>query len=247
MISNFVTLAFSGLMTEAQWRFPLGIQMIFVAIILIMVPILPESPRWLLARKRDDEAKYVMSLLNDNNIEDEFDEIRASVKAEQAAAGSWSQLFKGGRATRRVLLGMALQSAQQLAGVNALGYYLPVVLHRSVGLGQYNARVVAAGSSVSYFITTSASLLFVDKVGRRPLLMVLAVGMSVAFLGISIGVGVGLKMPDSHSPGIAAVVFIWLFFTMFSFGWISVPWLYPGKDALHMACARKCSLLTCPS
>ncbi|KAI7657558.1 hypothetical protein KC318_g11737 [Hortaea werneckii] len=194
-----------------------------------MVPLLPESPRWLLARKRDDEARRVLSLLNDHNIEDEFDEIRASVKAEQAAAGSWSQLLRGGLPARRVLLGMALQTAQQLSGINVLAYYLPVVLHRSVGLTQYIARIVAAANSVSFFLTTSASLLFVDRVGRRPLLMYLAGGMAIAFLGVSIGVGVGLTMPENQGPGIAAVVFIWLYFSTFSSGWISVPWLYPAE------------------
>jgi MFS family permease len=118
VISNLITLAFSGLMTEAQWRFPLGIQLIFVAIILVMVPLLPESPRWLLARKRDDEARQVLALLNDHDVDEEYEQIRASVKAEQAAQGSWSQLFKGGQATRRVALGMILQVAQQLSGIN---------------------------------------------------------------------------------------------------------------------------------
>ena len=128
VISNFITLAFSGFMTEAQWRFPLvstqstrpryqefrlsdqGIQLIFSVIILAMVPLLPESPRWLLARKRDADAKEVLHLLNDRDIEDEYEDIRASVKAEQAAQSSWSQLLHGGLATRRVLLGMMLQA-----------------------------------------------------------------------------------------------------------------------------------------
>lgn len=113
VISNVITLAFSGSKTELQWRFPLGIQLIFCVIILAMVPILPESPRWLLARKRDDDAKHVLGLLNEHDAEDEYQEIRSSVKAEQAAQTSWAQLFKGGLATRRVLLGMMLQVAQQ--------------------------------------------------------------------------------------------------------------------------------------
>ena len=230
--SNFVTLAFSGLMTEAQWRFPLGIQMVFVAIILAMVPLLPESPRWLLARKRDDEARHVLQLLNDDpgEAEEEFEQIRSSVKAEQAAQGSWSQLLKGGLATRRVLLGMILQVAQQASGINVLAYYLPVVLHRSVGLPQLTARWVASANAVSFWLTTSASILFVDKVGRRPLLMYGAGAMALAFLGVSIGVGVGLITPGSHGAGIAATAFIWLYFTTFSLlGWISVPWLYPAE------------------
>ena len=231
VLSNFVTLAFSGIMTEAQWRFPLGIQLIFVAIILAMVPMLPESPRWLLARGRDDEARQVLTLLNDHDAEDEFDQIRSSVKAEKAAQGSWSQLLRGGLATRRVLLGMLLQIAQQLSGINVLAYYLPVVLHRSVGLPQLTARIVAAANSVSFWLTTSASILFVDRLGRRPLLMGGAGMMSFAFLGVAIGVGVGLADPESRGPGIAATVFIWLYFTSFSSGWISIPWLYPGTSS----------------
>lgn len=113
VISNFMTLAFSGFLTEAQWRFPLGIQIIFCAIILVMVPLLPESPRWLLARKRDADAKVVLTMLSEHSVDEEFEGIRQSVKQEQAAQSSWGQLFKGGLATRRVLLGMMLQIAQQ--------------------------------------------------------------------------------------------------------------------------------------
>jgi hypothetical protein len=102
-------------------------------------------------------------------------------------------------------------------------------LHRSVGLPQLTARLVATANAVSFWLTTSASILFVDKVGRRPLLMSTAGVMAVAFLGVSIGVGAGLASPSSHAPGIAATVFIWLYFTAFSSGWISIPWLYPAE------------------
>ena len=210
--------------------------MIFVAIILVMVYILPESPRWLLAHRREDEAKHVLSMLNDHDINVEFDEIRTSIQAEQAAQVSWLQMFEGGLGTRRVLLGMILQLAQQLSGVNAcksliwnvkqrsiskqpvVGYYLPVVLHRSVGLSETIARWVAAGNAVSYFFTTTTSIAFVDKVGRRPLLMVGAAVMALAFFGVSAGVGIGSTLPGSNWPGMIAVVFIWLYFTAFSSG-----------------------------
>lgn len=158
VISNFITLAFSGVVTEAQWRFPLGIQLIFVAIILGMVPLLPESPRWLLARRRDEEAKQMLALLSEDDIEDEFEEIRSSVRTEQAAQASWAQLFRGGLASRRVLLGMMLQVAQQLSGINVLAYYLPVVLHRSVGLPQLTARLVRLPTMNLLLITDVPSL-----------------------------------------------------------------------------------------
>ena len=109
VVSNVITLAFSGITTEAQWRFPLGIQMLYIVVILILVPILPESPRWLLARNRDAEAKAMLEILNDEDIEDEFKSIRDSVRQEQAVQVSWAKIFKGGQATRRMLLGMLLQ------------------------------------------------------------------------------------------------------------------------------------------
>ena len=182
-----------------------------------------------------------MTVLSDHNIDEEFEEIRASVKTEQAAQASWAQLFRGGLATRRVLLGIMLQTAQQLSGINVLAYYLPVVLHRSVGLPELTARFVAAANAVSFWLTTTASILFVDKVGRRPLLMVGAAIMSVAFFGVGVGVGVGPLWPDSHIPGIIATVFIWLYFSTFSSGWISVPWLYPVSARL--GCFRGWALL----
>ena len=109
VVSNVITLAFSRLTTEAQWRFPLGIQVIFIVIILTLVPILPESPRWLLARGRDAEAKVILASLSEDDVEAEFKAIRDSVRQEQAVQASWSQLFRGGQATRRLLLGMLLQ------------------------------------------------------------------------------------------------------------------------------------------
>ena len=109
VFSNFITLACSSLMTETQWRFPLGVQMVFVAIILSMVFILPESPRWLLARKREDEAREVLRMLNDHDVNEEFEQIKTSIRAEQAAQASWSQMLRGGLEMRRMLLGMMLQ------------------------------------------------------------------------------------------------------------------------------------------
>lgn len=109
VVSNVITLAFSRMQTEAQWRFPLGIQLLFIVVIMTLVPMLPESPRWLMARKREAEAKAVMEILSEEDIDEEFKAIRDSVRKEQAVQVSWSKIFQGGQATRRMLLGMSLQ------------------------------------------------------------------------------------------------------------------------------------------
>ena len=115
-MSNVITLVFSGSKTEAQWRFPLGIQLLFSVVILTMVWILPESPRWLLMRNKEAEARNVLRALNDSDGEaqDEFDEIKESVELERAVKASWKQVFAGGQATRRVSLGVLLQMVRHL-------------------------------------------------------------------------------------------------------------------------------------
>ena len=109
VVSNIITLIFSHSKSEAQWRFPLGIQLLYVVLILGLVPILPESPRWLLARGRDAQAKQSLARLSDDDHEAEFKEIRDAVRMEQAVEAKWVDILKGGMATRRMLLGMMLQ------------------------------------------------------------------------------------------------------------------------------------------
>lgn len=111
VMSNVITLIFSGTSTEAQWRFPLGIQLLFSVVILSMVWILPESPRWLLMRKRDAEARNVLIALcgSHEEAQEEFHKIKESVRVEMATKASWKQVFAGGSATRRVSLGVLLQ------------------------------------------------------------------------------------------------------------------------------------------
>ena len=225
VISNIITLAFSGVSTEAQWRFPLGIQLIFIVIILTMVPLLPESPRWLLARERDKEAKEVLALLSEDDVEKEFVEIRTSVRLEQAVQASWSQIFRGGQATRRVLLGMLLQVCQQMTGINVICYFLPLVLHKSVGLSEVVSHILATGIAVIFMSATALSLLFVERIGRRPLLMSMAAAQAFAFLGISIST----EISHDKIPGIIATICISIFLVAFGCGWISVPWLYPAE------------------
>lgn len=252
VLSNVITLACSPLTSEAQWRFPLGVQLLFGAAILVMVWVLPESPRWLVARGRDAEARDVLARLSGDGAEDELKGIKESVRIEMASKARWRDVFSGGQASRRVLLGVLLQMAQQLSGmpvlpsgrlpsrknflltdrpgINVLCYYLPLVLHKSVGLPELTSRILSTVNAVSYMLATGCSIFVIERIGRRPLLIVSAAFMSIAFLGIAISVGIGQAHPlENFIPGVIATVFMFAYFTAFSFGWIAVPWLYPAE------------------
>ena len=77
-------------------------------------------------------------------------------------------------------------------------------------------------------LSTAASIPFIDKLGRRPLLMSMAFAQAICFLGIAISTEIGHDK-GALIPGIVATVFITLYFLAFGFGWIAVPWLYPAE------------------
>ena len=76
--------------------------------------------------------------------------------------------------------------------------------------------------------STAASLFFIERLGRRPLLMSMAAAMAVSFLGIAISTEISHDK-GHHIPGIVATVFITFYFLAFGFGWVATPWLYPAE------------------
>lgn len=76
---------------------------------------------------------------------------------------------------------------------------------------------------------TVASLLFIEKLGRRPLVILMAAAQAVAFLGVAISTEIGGNDCTKLIPGLLATVCISLYFLAFGFGWVSIPWLFPAE------------------
>lgn len=115
-----------------------------------------------------------------------------------------------------------------MTGINVLCYYLPLVLHKSVGIPEYASRVLATGNAALYMVATAASGLLIERIGRRLLLMWMAAVQSAAMVGIAISTEVGHNR-GAFIPGIVATSFITLYFLAFGFGWVAIPWLYPAE------------------
>ncbi len=182
-IGNWVTYGMSFATGSVVWRFPLALQFLFIIILYATVPWLPESPRWLIAKGRADEANVILADLEDKEVDDPYiiaqaEDIQWAVDFERQNTVPWSALLRGkagqnaGTCTiRRLLLGMGSQAMQQFSGINVTSYYLPLVLISSVGLDEKLARLLAACNSVSYLLFSLIGIPNIERWGRRKMMM----------------------------------------------------------------------------
>ncbi len=139
---------------------------------------IPESPRYLVAKYRIPEARKVLSmLLGEKNLEITITRIQESLKAEKPP--SWRDLRKPtGGLYGIVWVGLGLSVFQQFVGINVIFYYSNV-LWEAVGFGESASFVITVITSITNILTTLIAIALIDKVGRKPLLLVGSTGMAV--------------------------------------------------------------------
>ncbi|KAL4814263.1 general substrate transporter [Aspergillus spinulosporus] len=214
---------------EVAWRFPLAFQIFFALVILSFVMFLPESPRWLVLKGREDEAREVLGALvgdgtDPNFIQTEFVAIKATVL--EMASGSFRDMFTftEDRHFHRTVLAYVNQMFQQISGINLITYYIPVVLENQLGMNLQNSRLISACNGTEYFLASWIAVFTVEKFGRRTLMLFGAAGMS-----ISMAILAGTASAGTNAANIACIVFLFVFNTFFAIGWLGMTWLYPAE------------------
>jgi sugar porter (SP) family MFS transporter len=217
---------------SVSWRFPLAFQSFCSMVTFVFTIVMPESPRWLVLRGRNDEAKHILARLmskadDDQEVTDSLSILSATVAHEiESENAAMSNILQNGpqQNLRRILLGAGIALMQQACGVNIIANYLPVVLTKSVGLSDRLALIISAVYSHALMIWATTSMLVIDSFGRKNLLLAGAAGQSIAFFMIAIGIRVG-----SYSMSIFTIVFIFVYNFFFGISFLSIPWLYPAE------------------
>ena len=227
-----ILLAFivNALLANAEaWRWMLGLAAIPSLVLLIGMFFLPETPRWLVSQDRDEDARDV--LRRSRNEEETEKEIRDIREVEEQEEGGLRELTASWvRPALIVAIGLAV--FQQIIGINTIIYYAPTTL-TNVGYGAAAAIYANLIIGVVNVLMTLVAIWIIDRVGRKPLLLVGLVGMvaSLTILGLSTLL---LSEPSSPTDAVAVITLLCLAGFIISFAatwgptvWVMLPEVLP--------------------
>jgi SP family arabinose:H+ symporter-like MFS transporter len=210
------------LLVDEMWRGMLGACAIPSVLFLLLIMVVPESPRWLLKQGRQAEAtRLLVRILGAAESERELQEIRQTMTAH---TGAFSDLFSK-RLRRPLLIGVFMTIFGNLSGINIIMYYAPKLLS-AAGAGTQGALVGTVAIGVMNILFTVVAIFLVDRLGRRPLLLVgvsgCAIGLNAAALLFKFCGGSGLLIPLLLHVACFA-------FSYGSIGWIVTAELFPNN------------------
>ncbi|KOP26580.1 MFS transporter [Hapalosiphon sp. MRB220] len=193
---------------------------------------IPESPRYLVAQGREPEAANVLTKILGGNVLAKIEEIRLTVLRERQPQFS-DLLGRNGGLLPIVWIGMGLSVLQQLVGINVIFYYSSV-LWRAVGFSEKNSLTITVITGAVNIITTLIAIAFVDKFGRKPLLILGSIGMTVtlgtmAFIFGHAQLDAAGNPTLSGSAGVMALIAANLYVFCFGFSWGPVVWVLLGE------------------
>lgn len=233
--------------TALEWRVPLALQMLPAIPLVFLTFMLPESPRWLMIKGRDQEALHTLARLhargniNDEFVRGEFDLMRAKVLEEAAMNQSWSLIFSNRTNLRKVMYGVILQFSVQMTGVSAIQYYAAQV-YTSVGFTK-DALLINSINNVIGILGQVCCVLFLDRVGRRAPLIWGNVIAGTCF-AICTALAKQFYFDDGNkSQGIAFVAFIYIYNFFFSSCIGPLSWVYP-VEIMNTAIRAKATAIT---
>lgn len=216
----------------AAWRWMFLTAALPAVLYGIAALMIPESPRYLVTRGREQEAATILGKLLGGDVSSKIAEIRQTVGQEHKPNLS-DLLGRNGRRLPIVWIGMSLSVLQQFVGINVIFYYSSV-LWRAVGFSEQDSLKLTVITGAVNIITTLIAIAVIDKFGRKPLLLAGSIGMTLT-LGI-LTVTFGNAALDTlgnptlgGSTGILALVAANLYVFCFGFSWGPVVWVLLGE------------------
>lgn len=215
-LSNYI-IAGLGLGAR-EWRWQLGIATLPALLFLILLFGIPPSSRWLVTQKRVDEARVVLQSMGAADLEGELREIVDSIHLDQLQTSerlfSWKYRLP-------IFLAITIGAFNQLSGINAILYYLNDIFG-AAGYGKMSGSLQAVAIGLMNLLATFLGMAVIDKLGRRTLLLIGAVGTALCLFGVS-----AVFYTQSHQSFLLWLLVAYIAFFAISQG--AVIWVYIGE------------------
>jgi len=198
-----------------QWRWEFGVAIVPSVLFLAMLYGIPRSSRWLVTTNQTDEALEVLEMMGSPNSQAELQDIIDSVHLERGA--KQEPLFNG-RYNLPIFLAISIGLFNQLSGINAILYYSNYIF-ASAGFSSSSAALQTVGIGLVNLFATLLGMSLIDKLGRKTLLLIGAIGMTIALAGVA-----GIFYMHSHQSLLVWLLVLFIIFFAVSQG--SVIWVY---------------------
>jgi len=212
------------------WQWMLAAAAVPAAVYLVVASLIPESPRYLVAAGKADQAREVLARIEPGDPDEKIGEIQRALGGEHKPR---LRDLKGKFGLLPIVwIGMAIAALQQFVGINVIFYYSSS-LWQSVGVDESNSLLLALVQSIVNIIGTLIAIALVDKIGRKPLLVIGSAGMAVslAVTGWAFSYAV-VTGEEAHLPfqwGVVALISASAFVLFFAASWGVVMWVLLGE------------------
>jgi MFS transporter, SP family, galactose:H+ symporter len=212
------------------WRSMFWAGFIPAIILLVGMLVVPESPRWLLSKGRESEARAVLNRLRDADaVEAELTQTKQLMTEEAKQKGNWGELFSK-RLRIPLFIAIGIFCIQQFSGINAIIYYSTDIFKMAFTDNQ-TATLATVGVGVVNALSTIVAIVFLDRWGRKPLLYTGLIGTAISLAVV----GLGFYFKDSLSTDLqksllVGGVYTYIFFFAISLGplgWLLISEVYP--------------------
>jgi SP family sugar:H+ symporter-like MFS transporter len=238
-LSNYLLANFAGGSTAVAWlgyeawRWMFWIELIPATIFLLALLAIPESPRFLVSKNQEAKAQSVLvRLFGEGSAESKVAQIKETISSDHRPSLSDLIDTASGKIRTIVWVGIGLAVFQQLVGINVVFYY-GAVLWQAVGFSESDALKINILSGSLSILSCLLAIGLIDRIGRKPLLLIGSAGMavtlgimSVAFMSGSLVDGT-LELSDG--AGLAALIAANAYVAFFNFSWGPVMWVMLGE------------------